>query len=70
MSQSHPAQLFHLPLLVLAYTQLQNLNNAMKNLSLTGNKEICGYNWGSITFVATKAYKKLIGHHQVQIAFT
>jgi hypothetical protein len=52
--------LFRLPLSAQAFSQLQAL---MENLNLDIDSALWSYAWGSNNFSASKAYKRLVGHH-------
>lgn len=68
--QAQISQLFHLPLSDLAHSQMVNLTSTLDSMQLTDDYDSWGYVWGSNIFAATKAYKKLIGHHPVHPVFS
>ena len=57
-----PQLLFHLPLSVTAFAQLQILSLDLQNLHLTLDNDKWTYIWGSTNLSVAKAYKTLCGH--------
>jgi hypothetical protein len=56
--------LFHLPLLVQAFDQLQDLVQWLKEILPCSEPDYWTYIWGTFLFTPSKAYKHLIGHRQ------
>jgi hypothetical protein len=57
--------LFHLPLSVEAYHQLQELQTEISDLVIVADDDKWTFIWGSSHFSSSKAYKVLTGHSQV-----
>lgn len=66
-SQSLP-DLFHLPLSVTAYDQLQSIADILDSVHPSIDSDRWGYIWGP-SFLPSKAYKHLMGHCDVLPAF-
>jgi hypothetical protein len=61
--------LFHLPLSVEAYYQMQELQDELSGLVLEAEDGRWTHIWGSFRFSSSKAYKMLTGHSQVDPIF-
>ena len=61
--------LFHLPLSIEAYNQMQELQVELSDLTLDNVNDSWTYIWGSSHFSSSKAYKILTGHSQIDPIF-
>jgi len=61
-------QLRHLPISEEAFEQMQQLLQILESLTITEDKDIWRYLWGE-NFSPSRAYRALMGHHQVHNAF-
>jgi hypothetical protein len=60
---------FHLPLSEEAFDQFCELTVFLQSIQLNGNKDGWFYIWGSDKYSLQKAYKHLLGHQSVHLAF-
>lgn len=65
---SNLSQLFHLPLSVQAYQQLQQLLVILQRFPHTQEKDVWSYTWGE-RFHSNRAYKLLMGHSQIHDSY-
>ena len=61
-------QLLYLPISEEAFEQMQQLLQILGSLTITEDKDIWRYIWGE-NFSSSRAYRALMGHHQVHNAF-
>lgn len=61
--------LFHLPLSVEAFAQLQALQLELEGITLTHEMDWWTYIWGSHIYTSARAYKYLIGHTEIHPVF-
>ena len=62
-------QNFHLPLSIQAHRQFQELTDNIQFLQPQGDKDIWTYTWGNTNFIASRAYKEIIGQRIVHPLF-
>lgn len=60
------ATMFQLPLSIEAYSQFQKIQLELQQMQLIQQPDKWNYIWGSDQYSATKAYKDMVGHKQVQ----
>jgi hypothetical protein len=68
-SSNNLALNFHLPLFEEAHSQFLLLHSLAEDLHLSEALDQWSYIWGNNRFSAARAYKVLIGHRQVHLAF-
>ena len=61
--------LFHLPLSIEAFVELQQLEQDLQGITLTPEHDWWSYIWNSRMYKSTKAYRVLIGHTEIHLAF-
>lgn len=62
-------ELFSLPLSEIAFSQVESIQQKMEATYTTDDNDIWTLSGGSANFSSAKAYKKLIGHHQIEPVF-
>ena len=63
-------QLFHLPLSVEAFQQYNLLRNILDSLDLSEDHDVWRYIWNSYEFTSRKAYRALMGHSSIHLAYS
>ena len=61
--------MFNLPLSQEAFDQMMSIQQIMAGTHLGDDNDVWSYSGGSVKFKSTAAYKKLLGHQEIDPAF-